>query len=746
MTKCENFISSILPGNYALTKSMELTKVQSSGTLWYTKKFLVLYYYVFLSNEIMSRQYIAKVISYFDAYINSVPENLRDSAEKFFYPDDPSINFKSDKFKSFLSFAAITDFSSNEERREYYQNAKKFYFSLLMNSGGQTGVKKLMKESMQTAEFIYSSPAIQNILKNAAISSLIEDVNSDQKVHDRSIKYILSEEAIKRITELSMLKEVTYNEASNIVTAYPADRPKYKAIENDVVAFIRNERQIMYYYGYFHSKSSGANDVEFSSLTPVGEMAMIANSYEFLAIWEHQKIKMISQPATADINDVKFCENDVSKFSISYSPYLDILASLKANSFFSLEQYKYVLSRKKSIIKEEDWIEIESEAFQNIDRIKSLVASFGRRGDVRDEDFRKELLKYILGLRSDLAVDQGENILGCLTFSNGKVSISSDRRMSFLTDLYSSLNSYKLQRYLPLFERCETDLAARYRSYCRHTQDSSLPEPQIDPKVKIDWDLYNIHIDKFIYLGTLFAIAFQCLHLDSIESLTKENISDILVFYRDNFDATLKLLGIRGVGALKIIIEKFVSAIRNNDFSAFILDEPEKAEILAEYKHDSLKGLYKKIIDISQGAKVRFEEGRIRNSTLVSLMKSYYLQMFGENSVLKCECCGEDTFITQVGEPYVEFHHLIPFNIAFGPDHYLNLFALCPNCHRKMHFLNLSDKEDLYKFLNANNYMKISLIERLRSLKSDNLLRSYHLEYLLAEKAITSNEYDSIAS
>lgn len=746
MNKYENFINSILPGNYALTKSMELTKVQSSGTLWYTKKFLVLYYYVFLSNEITSREYITKVVSHFDAFINSLPENLRDSAEEYFYPNNPSINFKSENFKSFLNFAAITDFSSNEERREYYQNAKKSYFTLLVDSGGQTGVKKLMKEAMQTNEFVYSPLAIQSILRNAAIISIVEDVNLDHEVHDRSIKYILSEKAIKKIKELSIVKEVTFEDALNIVTAYPEARPKYKAIENDTVAFIRNERQIMYYYGYFHSKSSGANDVEFSSLTPVGEMAMSANAYEFLAIWEHQKIKMISQPATADINDVSFCVNDSSKFSISYSPYLDILLSLKTNSSFSFEQYKYVLSRKKSIIKDEDWSEIELSAYQNIDEIKNLITSFGRKGDVRDEDFRKELLKYLLGLRSDLPVDQDENILGCLKFSNSMISITSESRMTFLVDLYASLNKYKLQRYSQLFERCEADLSARYLSSCRHAQDDSLEELQIDPKVKIDWDLYNIHIDKFIYLGVLFAIAAQSLNFGSIENLSRENISSIITYFRTTFDSTLKFLGLRGVGVLKKIVEKFISAIRNNDFSAFISDESEKTEILAGYRQDSLEDLFNKIQEISREANVHYEEGRTRNNTLVSLMKSYYMQYFGNDLVLKCECCGEETFVTQAGEPYVEFHHLIPFNIAFGPDHYLNLFALCPNCHRKIHFLNLSEKSEHYGLLNTNNYMQISFIERLRSLKSDNLLRSYHLEYLLAEKAITSDEYESIAA
>lgn len=69
MATYQDFKNSLLPGNYALTKSMELTKIQSSGTLWYTKKFLVLYYYVFLSNDIRTREYIDKVIRHFDRYI-----------------------------------------------------------------------------------------------------------------------------------------------------------------------------------------------------------------------------------------------------------------------------------------------------------------------------------------------------------------------------------------------------------------------------------------------------------------------------------------------------------------------------------------------------------------------------------------------------------------------------------------------------------------------------------------------------
>ena len=81
MATYDAFYSSILPGNYALTKSMELTKVQSSGTLWYTKKFLVLYYYIFLSNDIMTHEYVDRVKEYFDRYLSSLPEEVRDKAK-----------------------------------------------------------------------------------------------------------------------------------------------------------------------------------------------------------------------------------------------------------------------------------------------------------------------------------------------------------------------------------------------------------------------------------------------------------------------------------------------------------------------------------------------------------------------------------------------------------------------------------------------------------------------------------------
>jgi hypothetical protein len=52
-----------------------------------------------------------------------------------------------------------------------------------------------------------------------------------------------------------------------------------------------------------------------------------------------------------------------------------------------------------------------------------------------------------------------------------------------------------------------------------------------------------------------------------------------------------------------------------------------------------------------------------------------------------CECCGSTAPFTRKsdGTPYLEVHHKTPLAQG-GDDTYENTVALCPNCHRQMHF------------------------------------------------------------
>lgn len=55
-----------------------------------------------------------------------------------------------------------------------------------------------------------------------------------------------------------------------------------------------------------------------------------------------------------------------------------------------------------------------------------------------------------------------------------------------------------------------------------------------------------------------------------------------------------------------------------------------------------------------------------------------------------CELCGEFApFITPDGEPYLEVHHIVQLSNK-GDDKVYNCVALCPNCHKELHYGKLS--------------------------------------------------------
>lgn len=70
-----------------------------------------------------------------------------------------------------------------------------------------------------------------------------------------------------------------------------------------------------------------------------------------------------------------------------------------------------------------------------------------------------------------------------------------------------------------------------------------------------------------------------------------------------------------------------------------------------------------------------------------------------------CEACDKPApFINKYGVPYLEVHHVIPLSKG-GPDTPENCVALCPNCHRAMHFSENNEK------IVAGLYHKISRLE-----------------------------------
>lgn len=72
----------------------------------------------------------------------------------------------------------------------------------------------------------------------------------------------------------------------------------------------------------------------------------------------------------------------------------------------------------------------------------------------------------------------------------------------------------------------------------------------------------------------------------------------------------------------------------------------------------------------------------------------------------RCESCNQlAPFTTAAGVPYLEVHHVVPLANG-GPDTVSNAVALCPNCHRRVHYA--VDADDMVACL-------IAKIERLQS-------------------------------
>lgn len=63
------------------------------------------------------------------------------------------------------------------------------------------------------------------------------------------------------------------------------------------------------------------------------------------------------------------------------------------------------------------------------------------------------------------------------------------------------------------------------------------------------------------------------------------------------------------------------------------------------------------------------------------LVKAFVLQRANG----RCEACGVETFLTDSNEQYLEIHHLTPLSEG-GSDTTANAIALCPLCHRKLHY------------------------------------------------------------
>lgn len=673
-TQINNFIDKTLPGNYWLTKSMEFTKIQTSGTLWYLKKWIVYYQYIFFRPTLNQQEY-NEIVDIFNNFIDSLPDNqeVKDNAKAFFFDID---------IEDTDTFIPLNDFLNNSqtfateiERQAYILSAKKFYFTYIMNLGGQSGYKRDIKE------IINEKTSYEQTLKK------LEDILREND-----------------------------------------DEAKFRGLVNDFHATLRNERQIFFYYGIFHGKES-ADLSGFYNLTNIGKTIITSTFDELLLIWEHQKLKMISQSPITDIQNLEDCTTvNPENFSIDYHPYISLLQVILNNNAITTDEYHYVISK----IDKDDDLNFISENLEKLEeKNKEKIETFNRAAETKSEDFRKELIKYILGI-SELPKDAGTNPFTFLTnIKSKKISILEREKATFILKNYSIIKQYLDSQYIELYKTFEKELKKKYT--CILSQNPY----EIDISIKYEWSKYIINFDKNLYLSLIYlSIALKTEQYTY--DIPNTNIKDEY----NNYKNILKSFGVKKKSDFLNLMIEMQNSLSDNE--VYISEQDlydytniEPRQLVHDISIENLK-------TISRETFTQNTIDRKRSTKIIQAMKSFYYDQYKVENLINCDCCGESTFLTTNNYPYIEFHHLIPFSTDNGPDHYLNLFGLCPMCHRKMHFLNIPEKESLYSNLSNNNNMRKTLNDRINELFTEKILEPIHLEFLLKEKIITETEFNHL--
>ncbi|SMY33443.1 HNH endonuclease [Photobacterium andalusiense] len=161
-----------------------------------------------------------------------------------------------------------------------------------------------------------------------------------------------------------------------------------------------------------------------------------------------------------------------------------------------------------------------------------------------------------------------------------------------------------------------------------------------------------------------------------ISKSANKKLRDVHIGLIENFDSQYKKAYIKFV-SLNVFNVNEPQLVRDtqakyiNKFDALV----NKSQVTTSAKRQ------KRILAADHKPKkvLRYIEDYARNPDVVAEA------LYKANGI--CEACHQPApFIKKSnGEPYLEVHHIIPLSEG-GEDSLENVQAICPNCHRKMHF------------------------------------------------------------
>ena len=128
-------------------------------------------------------------------------------------------------------------------------------------------------------------------------------------------------------------------------------------------------------------------------------------------------------------------------------------------------------------------------------------------------------------------------------------------------------------------------------------------------------------------------------------------------------------------------------------------DDFEIAQAIREKKAKKLT-----LEELSHKAQIAPKKAGERTVTSTQRERDPYVSLLAKHKANgKCDLCGEQApFNDSKGTPYLETHH-IEWLARGGEDSIENTVALCPNCHRKMHVLDLDTDRQRLKSLKIKN-------------------------------------------
>lgn len=633
----ENFLNKLSSENTWITKSMEFNKTKTCGTLWYLKKYIVLYYYIFQTNKLLEQDNFKEINNIFISYIESIPFEYRDIDIKNFFLIENNGWLKQNK-------KSLKFFINDTIDKNHIILAKKLYFCYLMDLGGQneinSSIKNLLFEDTSTFEDVFNHA---NLFKESPLKIL-----------------------------------------------------------NDFVSSLRNERQLFFFYGFFHGNASN-NFNEFHKLTQIGKAVMGANFLELIIIWEHQKLKIV----------FPFPENNISSNENNYCahPYFTYLSFLKKYKQINLNIFTYFISKLSdnydinSLNYDEDFLQILK---KEIDETASKSLK---------DDTRKELKKFNLGI-TNYTKDYNYNPFSFLKndLNNTKEDID-----------YIKLS--KIHRY--------------YKEICEYLNDAYKQEysnfknsKELDDKNYL-WSNFKINFDLVIIFN-LILLAISLKQEFLIKTIDEENLRNEL----NSFKFLLKNI-------LNIDIEYFIDRFKENKFkqktkNIIIFSKLEDFFENVPFNRDDSFDSLKTLLNFSDDSINLNSITQKRNISLKTKIRNYC----NIHEISNCECCKKNFFLKEDNSYYFELHHLIPFAKHNGPDHILNFFIICPECHRKFHYQRKKQRIELYKPLIKNSIFnqifKNSdyIINRLEYFYEKNILEPIHLDFLFKEKIITEYQKD----